>query len=251
MSKEKLLVKESYSSENFNETTLDEIIAAEIDNMMSDDIDKDLKLFNRIKKALKQQKENEIVVLISDYFSFDIYELDENTYKVEMIKELNPATAVYKVADDLIMVQEHRNGKVFDYFANEEDADRFKAMIDNTYDFNESLEEDYNGVVIGKYIDPHKENYEDIEYSQYPNYDKIVEVIGGQTVDVKIYPVNYKEKNLGHSAYFALKTTDGGFKHHMLYIYNLKRFIDRGEIELTNGWEWSDDYPHLVKKNEN
>lgn len=129
---------ESYSSENFNETTLDEIIAGEIDNMMSDDINKELSLFNKIKKALRQQKENEIVVLISDY-TYDISELNNK----ELIKELNPTAVVYKI-DDVIMVHENKNGRTFDYFASEEDANKFKSMIDNLYDFNESLTEAYS-----------------------------------------------------------------------------------------------------------
>ena len=126
----------------------------------------------------------------------------------------------------------------------------------NNLDFmDESLKEDTvnlkegiggkDGVLIGYYTDPKKEDYEDIEYSQYPNYDEKVTVIGGQRVPIVIYP--HADGDPGHSAYFALKLTDGGYKHHMPYVYELKKFIDRGEIELTDGWEWSDKYPHLVK----
>ena len=109
---------------------------------------------------------------------------------------------------------------------------------------SKQLKESSNGVVIGKYIDPSKENYKDVRYSQYPNYDERVEVIGGQTVDVRIYPTI---EGPGHSAYFSLKCTDGGYKNHMPYIYQLGDYIERGEIVLDKGWEFSKKYPYLKK----
>lgn len=105
-------------------------------------------------------------------------------------------------------------------------------------------ESDSNKVVIGYFTDPKKENYIDTEYAESPKYDEDVEVIGGQTVPVVIYP--YGKNDLGHSFYWALKTTDNSYLHQHDYIYNIKKYILSNEITLV-GWHLLDTFPYLEK----
>lgn len=111
------------------------------------------------------------------------------------------------------------------------------------------LEESNGGQIIGTYTDPQKTNYMDIEYAESPNYDRRVEVIGGQTVPIKIYPyAGSKEYNPGHSFYYSLETVDGGFKNHMEPIYYLKDYINDGSVKIFDDFEVLDGYPHIIRK---
>lgn len=108
-------------------------------------------------------------------------------------------------------------------------------------DINEKYDGPYGKQQIG-WMKNQAEDYDDIEYSQYPNYDKRVTVIGGQRVPVYIYPT---AEDCGHSVYYAFKTTDGGWKNHMPYIYNLKKYADAGDFEIASDWKLLDKYPYL------
>lgn len=111
------------------------------------------------------------------------------------------------------------------------------------------LEESNGGQIIGTYTDPQKTNYMDTEYAESPKYDRRVEVIGGQTVPIEIYPYAGREEyNPGHSFYYSLETMDGGFKNHMERIYSLKDYINDGSVKIFDDFQVLDSYPYIIRK---
>lgn len=169
---------------------------------------------------------------------YDAVKLTDKQKKklTKMLEKKKDAKSIYSYLNEAF----NKTFSIKDIFESTEDFS-FVSNKDDVPQVNEKYNGPYGKQQIG-WMKNQKDDYEDTEYSQYPNYDRNVTVKGGQRVPVYIYPT---AEDCGHSFYYAFKTTDGSWKHHMPYIYNLKKYADAGDFEIADDWKLLDKYPHL------
>lgn len=141
--------------ESFDKTTVEDMIEGSVGNMSEDEIDRDLKTFNRIKRAFKMRRIEDIFVVVSDgeeapqhyddYFNWDIIPLTKDGL-VRYISEDNK----------IDMITEKVNNNYYLYFKYESEANRYLKMIEgiNNGDYfpiKEALNEDYDKEFLDKY----------------------------------------------------------------------------------------------------
>lgn len=120
-------------------TTIGEIVEGSAGNMSDDQLDSDLVNYRRIARALRVKNVDEVVVLLDEDFQYDPqYVTREFGFMIRPLVR-NSVLTVYD-HDDFRLVREELNGRLYLYFATEEDANRFINQMDAA--MNENLFED-------------------------------------------------------------------------------------------------------------
>lgn len=135
----------SYSSDEYTLTQLDELLDGLTGNLSDKELDKSIRIFNKISKLLGKKKFSEIFVLRSDrggvYDPTTEYEHAEGVSKGEQIG----SGLIAQYDAPIKLVREPFSSYVYIYFASEEDAKKYVDFIDkliaDLYDSEEELTE--------------------------------------------------------------------------------------------------------------
>ena len=128
----------------YNMYLLDDVLASMMDNATDDEIDADIKLFDRIKRIL--DTDTAVMVVIDDYYNPDYINLDDGIIADAAVEKFGD---VITLTNGDKMVKEQKNGNTFLYFKDEDSAKSYIDSIDKLY-MDEEIEDPS---IIGLFID--------------------------------------------------------------------------------------------------
>ena len=128
----------------YNMYLLDDVLASMMDNATDDEIDADIKLFDRIKRIL--DTDTAVMVVIDDYYNPDYISLDDGIIADTTVEKFGD---VITLTNGDKMVKEQKNGNTFLYFKDEDSAKSYIDSIDKLY-MDEEIEDPS---IIGSIID--------------------------------------------------------------------------------------------------
>ena len=128
----------------YNMYLLDDVLASMMDNATDDEIDADIKLFDRIKRIL--DSDTVVMVIIDDYYNPDYISLDDGIIADSTVEKFGD---VITLTNGDKMVKEQKNGNTFLYFKDEDSAKSYIDSIDKLY-MDEEIEDPY---IVGSIID--------------------------------------------------------------------------------------------------
>ena len=128
----------------YNMYLLDDVLASMMDNATDDEIDADIKLFDRIKRIL--DTDTAVMVVIDDYYNPDYISLDDGIIADATVEKFGD---VITLTNGDKMVKEQKNGNTFLYFKDEDSAKSYIDSIDKLY-MDEEIEDPY---IVGSIID--------------------------------------------------------------------------------------------------
>ena len=128
----------------YNMYLLDDVLASMMDNATDDEIDADIKLFDRIKRIL--DTDTAVMVVIDDYYNPDYISLDDGIIEDSTVEKFGD---VITLTNGDKMVKEQKNGNTFLYFKDEDSAKSYIDSIDKLY-MDEEIEDPS---IIGSIID--------------------------------------------------------------------------------------------------
>ena len=130
------------------ETSVENMIEGAIDNLTEEEIDRDIKFYNKISRLLKTRV-NDIQTYILEDGSEDFLDFSE-VLNIEEISKVNDRAKFYKV-NNIPVVREILNGQIFLYFKSDEDRNDYKVEVANAeeklYGLNESAEKEITDVI--------------------------------------------------------------------------------------------------------
>lgn len=119
----------------YNMYLLDDVLASMMDNATDDEIDADIKLFDRIKRIL--DTDTAVMVVIDDYYNPDYISLDDGIIADATVEKFGD---VITLTNGDKMVKEQKNGNTFLYFKDEDSAKSYIDSIDKLY-MDEEIED--------------------------------------------------------------------------------------------------------------
>ena len=119
----------------YNMYLLDDVLASMMDNATDDEIDADIKLFDRIKRIL--DTDTAVMVVIDDYYNPDYINLDDGIIADAAVEKFGD---VITLTNGDKMVKEQKNGNTFLYFKDEDSAKSYIDSIDKLY-MDEEIED--------------------------------------------------------------------------------------------------------------
>ena len=129
----------------YNMYLLDDVLASMMDNATDDEIDADIKLFDRIKRIL--DTDTAVMVVIDDYYNPDYISLDDGIIADSTVEKFGD---VITLTNGDKMVKEQKNGNTFLYFKDEDSAKSYIDSIDKLYMDEEMKDPEAVGSIIDK-----------------------------------------------------------------------------------------------------
>lgn len=129
----------------YNMYLLDDVLASMMDNATDDEIDADIKLFDRIKRIL--DSDSVVMVVIDDYYNPDYISLDDGIIADSTVEKFGD---VITLTNGDKMVKEQKNGNTFLYFKDEDSAKSYIDSIDKLYMDEEIEDPSKVGSIIDK-----------------------------------------------------------------------------------------------------
>ena len=129
----------------YNMYLLDDVLASMMDNATDDEIDADIKLFDRIKRIL--DSDSVVMVIIDDYYNPDYINLDDGIIEDSTVEKFGD---VITLTNGDKMVKEQKNGNTFLYFKDEDSAKSYIDSIDKLYMDEEMKDPEAVGSIIDK-----------------------------------------------------------------------------------------------------
>ena len=129
----------------YNMYLLDDVLASMMDNAADDEIDADIKLFDRIKRIL--DTDTAVMVIIDDYYNPDYISLDDGIIEDSTVEKFGD---VITLTNGDKMVKEQKNGNTFLYFKDEDSAKSYIDSIDKLYMDEEMKDPAAVGSIIDK-----------------------------------------------------------------------------------------------------
>ena len=138
----------------YNMYLLDDVLASMMDNATDDEIDADIKLFDRIKRIL--DSDSVVMVISDDYDNPDYISLDDGIIEDSTVEKFGD---VITLTNGDKMVKEQKNGNTFLYFKDEDSAKSYIDSIDKLYMDEEMKDPAAVGSIIDKVGDAASNGY--------------------------------------------------------------------------------------------
>lgn len=140
-------LQEDYDPDDsmYNMYLLDDVVASMMDNATDDEIDADIKLFDRIKRIL--DTDTAVMVVIDDYYNPDYINLDGGIIADVKAEKFGD---VITLNNGDKMIKEQKNGNTFLYFKDADSAKNYIDSIDRLYMDEEIEDPSKVGSIIDK-----------------------------------------------------------------------------------------------------
>lgn len=149
-------LQEDYDADDlmYNMYLLDDVLASMMDNATDDEIDADIKLFDRIKRIL--DTDTAVMVVIDDYYNPDYINLDDGIITDVTAEKFGD---VITLTNGDKMIKEQKNGRTFLYFKDEASAKSYLGSIEKLYMDEDIKDPSAVGSIIDKVGDAASDVY--------------------------------------------------------------------------------------------